>query len=128
MLQTTQHRAAKIVGLCRNENNNPANANLIMRPGEPVAIAAQVVMEIAYDLAGKPRLKCWYQGSRIKDYFFDKNNQVDLSQSIDRCITLLFNRNNKETGHPIETCVILETANWMRQSSNLLEGFFKRVN
>ena len=87
----------------------------IMRPGEPIIISPDVTMEIAYDQENgeyTPRIKCWYQGKRIKDYPFDQLKQIDLSHTIQRKVSHIYTHSHPATGRPIESCVLIEITSY----------------
>jgi hypothetical protein len=80
-----------------------------IQPGIIVPIAPELHMGIKYkEFCGHyfPIFKFWYQGTRIKDYTLDDNNQIDLRVSCQRLITRLSTQyiDNK----PHKTLIVIE--------------------
>lgn len=79
-------------------------------PGHVISLGKNISMGIAYDHnpatgAYTPRLKLWYNSTRIKDQHFDTNGKLNLNICA-RLVTLKYHQTIH--GQPIKTFVQIE--------------------
>ena len=81
-------------------------------PGQRVTVAPWISTEIEYYLHNgeyKTRFKFWYGKRRVKDYYLDNNNQIDLRHSCRRIITLVSTKQTEFVNCPLWSLVEIET-------------------
>ena len=84
----------------------------LLKPGQRVTIAPWISMEIEYYLEHgefQTRFKFWYGKKRVKDYYPDSNNQIDMRHSCRRIITLKSTEYTELTHQPLMSVVEIET-------------------